>query len=406
MRIAFLGNMNNMCYMYAKAFKQRGWIVTLYLDAEKSFLLDRPESWEENDVILDYSWIREPFYKERTYLYRLAFPKLLLHKLLKELDSYDVVFLNGKWFALGAYLKDSTNVFGLFAGYDLDVLGDEATIGKFVCDFYSSRFKIIKGLFPRSLVRRFYTKYIRNHINGIKRTVVVSYYAEGISKKGDGLLHKIKAGQIYSRLQVRGFDCSRFPYSPKEKSDEFVILNTTRFYFLEDREDNKRNDIMLRGIAEFISRIKKKNVRLLFFEKGIDLPAAKKMCAELGLEKFIEWSGEVSLAKLTEYYRTCDVAFDQLGKQWIGSGLYSMLTGRPLIANARADVFENFTGVAGIPVCHAETSGEVCDWLLRLYADPDLAIAIGIKSREYVLEMYDLDKTIDFFIDNMNLRLN
>ena len=400
MRIAFLGNMNNMGYVYAKALRQRGYEVTLFLDANKTFLLDRPESWEGYDNKNNSDWIIEPFYNERFYLYRLTFPSLFLRRLLKKLETYDVVFLNGIWIAIGSYLKTTQKVMGLFAGFDIDVLGDESTVKTLTNDFYTSRFKKVKGLVPGSLVNKFYTKYIANHIEGIRRTDLISYYTEGISPKGDDLIKEIKNGQEFTRLQLRGFDTKHFSYHPKEKTDNFIILNTTRFCFLEEREDNKRNDIMLQGIAKFIAAIENKNVSLIFFEKGVDLPAAKKLCADLGLEKYIQWVKQVSLAELTAYYEKCDVAFDQLGNQWIGSGLFSMLTGRPLIANARLDVFDKLTKTPS-PICHATNADEVCNWLLKLYNDHDRAVAIGKRSRDYVLEMYDLDKTIDFFIKNM-----
>jgi glycosyltransferase involved in cell wall biosynthesis len=401
MRIAFLGNMNNLGYVYAKALRKRGYEVTLFLDVDKSYFLDRPESWEGGELEGDTSWIIEPFYNNENALYRLTFPKLLLRKLLRKLDTYDVIFLNGKWTALGSFLKDSKKVFGLFAGYELDVLGDISTVKTLAADFYNSRYKKIKGLIPRSWVNAFYANYIHNHIRGIKRTDLLSYYAEGISPKGDELIKQIKSGQNYSRLQVRGFDTSHFPFAPKERTGEFVILNTTRFYFLEEREDNKRNDIMLHGIAKFIDDNKIQNTRLIFFEKGIDLAAAKQLCTELGLDKYIEWVKEVLLTELVAYYEQCDVAFDQLGNQWIGSGLFSMLTGRPLIANARNDIYQRFTHLPS-PICHAEDPRAVADWLTKLYNDPELAKKIGIQSREYVLELYDLDKTIDFFIQHMN----
>ncbi|MGZ5222293.1 MAG: hypothetical protein ACXWC7_19555, partial [Chitinophagaceae bacterium] len=75
-------------------------------------------------------------------------------------------------------------------------------------------------------------------------------------------------------------DCSEFPYQKPDLSKEkFVILNITRFFFLTARNDNKRNDLMIKGIGDFIRRNNiTKNVELIFFEKGEDLQAAKELC--------------------------------------------------------------------------------------------------------------------------------
>ena len=112
---------------------------------------------------------------------------------------------------------------------------------------------------------------------------------------------------------------------------------------------------------------------------------------------FVHWQKEVAAEKLNEFFKNCDVAFDQLGEHWPYVGLFSMLTGRPLIANGRPDVFRKITGEAS-PVCQAKTEREVADWLWKLYSDRALVKQIGEASRKYVLRYYNIEDTVDNFI--------
>ena len=155
---------------------------------------------------------------------------------------------------------------------------------------------------------------------------------------------------------------------------------------------------MIRGIARFVKENNiERNLKIIFFEKGDDLDLAKKMCEDLGIARFITWSPLVSMEKLKEYFAGCDVAFDQLGDQWLGAGLFSMLTGRPLIANGRGDLYEKYLGER-IPVCQANNEEDVCEWLTKIYLNRNLVKEIGKRSRGFVSKYYSMHHNIDFYI--------
>ncbi|MBA2737388.1 MAG: hypothetical protein H0U50_11460, partial [Pyrinomonadaceae bacterium] len=116
-----------------------------------------------------------------------------------------------------------------------------------------------------------------------------------------------------------------------------------------------------------------------------------------GYSKFVTWLGEVSQDELfNDIVPKCDVAFDQLGGQWIGAGAFIMAMGRPLIANGRPEIFEHLTGEVS-PVCQAATPGEVCFWLKKLYFDRTEINRIGLESKNYIQKHYSIESTINFF---------
>ena len=73
-----------------------------------------------------------------------------------------------------------------------------------------------------------------------------------------------------------------------------------------------------------------------------------------------------------------------------------MLQGRPVIGNARPEIFDLLTGEK-TPVCHATTPEQVCYWLQQLTENKDLIGAIGTKSGQYVLDHFDIIDETKYF---------
>ncbi len=400
MKIAFLGNMNNLPYYIAKGLKQKGLNVTFIVDAEKIFLLDRPESWD-NELVDKYTdWIVEWPIKESLRTFKFAFPGLNFKKRIDYLNNFDSVVLNGHWIALGGFLKKDIKVVNIFAGFDLDVLADYNQLNHFHWSLKNAGGIVSKAL-PQFLATFFFKKLISQQRKGIQRAGMINYYPTGINPTSDNLLNEIKKGQTFKRLELRGFDCDKFNYiAPVQNRKPFVILNITRFFYNNNRNSNKRNDIMIKGIATFIEKnsLTTSDLEIIFFNKGEDVTAAKQLCNQHNIAAFIKWLPQTTVEELKNYFSICDVAFDQLGEQWVGAGLFSMLTGRPLIANGRPEIFEPITGEQS-PICQAKNAADVEDWLTKLYYNRQLVKQIGVASREYVLKHYNLDNTVDYFVN-------
>lgn len=401
MKICFLGNMNNFPFGIAKEFQRKKYNVTQFIDADKDYLLDRPES-EDKSLTNNYpEWIVDlelnKFKAKRIFF--LLFPTIFYAALLKKINQFDVIFLNGNWIKFGKYIPQGKLVIGLLAGSEVDG-ADKDQLPALV--FNATQKARLQKFVPKFVYRLLYGRIIQLQRDGIRRLNVVNYYMPEVNPTGDAIINDIKKDQKYSRIILRGFDTSLFEYiQPKIEKKDFVILNITRFCFTLNINDNKRNDIMIKGIAKFVAKNKiTDGLKILFFEKGIDLDLAKEMCNDFGITKFITWLPVVPIEKLKNYFAECDVAFDQLGKQWIGAGLFSMLTGRPLIANGRPEIYEKYTGER-IPVCQANNEEDVCDWLTKIYLDRKLAQEIGVISRNYVLKHFDISHNMNFYIKEM-----
>lgn len=388
-----------MPYMFSKEMRNEGADVTLYVDALLEFKLDRPEAYDRSLGYPYPNWIKEIKPGNFGHVLMLRAAKFLCRDLIDELNTYDTVILNGDWIVLAPYLKRDLKIYSLCAGFEVDILADQRNVDGLTASAVGKRPWLAVA---KPLLRLYYARAIRQTRAGLARSDGINYYPTGISERGDRILAEIMGHKPYRRLELRGFPGADFPFTePDLKKDKFSILNFTRFFFRADRHDNKRNDIMLEGIGLFLEAINRRDdVEIILFEKGDDesIAKAKALIDKWNFSKNVTWQAEVSQAELfSKFVPRCDVAFDQLGWQWIGAGAYVMMAGRPLIANGRPEVFEPLTGEVS-PVCQATTSEEVCFWLKKLYENRSEIKRIGEESRAYVQKHYSMRETIDFFL--------
>ena len=397
-KIAFVGNMNNMPYMFSKEMRKKNENVTLYVDAPPDFKLDRPEAYDKTLSYPYPGWIKEIQPTGIKSFHKLRLTNFFYKKLIRELNTYDVIVLNGVWIALASYLDKKVKIYSLCAGYEIDTLSDLRNTDNLV----KNALKKSRLLYPfKSLLHFYYKRAIKQYRKGIALSHGINYYPTGISKRGDEIIADVKGDKDYKRLELRGFPTDDFTYSEADiNKDKFTILNFTRFYFVDEDHANKRNDIMLEGIGLFLKEINfKENVEILFFDKGDEqsLIKAREIIRRQGYSNLVTWLDEISQDELfNDIVPRCDVVFDQLWAQWIGAGAFVMAMGRPVIANGRPEIFELLTGEVS-PVCQATTSEEVCFWLKKLYFDRTEINRIGLESKIYIQKHYSIENTIKFF---------
>lgn len=402
-KIVFLGNMNNFPYEYAREFVKRGLHVTFIVEADKNNMLDRPESLDKRLKNNYPDWIQEQVFDISLKAFKFSLPRIFLKKYIDLVNRFDIIILNGFWLSIAKFIQPHKKTVALIAGYELDILANKKSINYLVSDFYRKTTGL-KKFIPHFLARFLFNRLVDAQRAGIKRIDIVDNGPAGVNPDSDQLLQQIKAEKPFKLIETRGFDCTKFPYlAPDAGKEKFTILNITRFFYLNKRHDNKRNDLMIKGIGNFIrlNNISTDQLEILFFEKGEDIDDAKKLCDENGLTPFIAWQKETDVEGLNRYFAVCDVAFDQLGVHWVGAGLFSMLAGRPLIANGRPDIYEKITNVKS-PVCQATSAEEVETWLTKLYANRQLVEEIGLASRSYVLKYHNINYSIENLISTLS----
>jgi hypothetical protein len=381
--IGFAGTVNAMPMHYAIKFKQDGYDVKYIVEIPKEKSLYRPETHFKSITYPYPSWIKE--IKVIKNYFTMAFPNLFFSKIIKELNKCDIVFLNEYGISLIPFLKKESFKIIISSGSDIDIESDLKKI-----NVLSAKWSKI---LTRSIANYFAKRRILINQRGIKEANVISYFPKGFNIEADKLIQNLKEGKDYTfipRYDV-SFNDIGLPYlGERSNKDKLVIFSGVRFLFdnmdLEQIHQNKGNDIIIRALYLYSKR--NSNIEIHFVEKGKDTDSAKILCEELALDKYITWHKEMSIEKLIKLYEKSDICFDQVGNHWIGAiGFYSLYMGKPLIANARLDIFKN-VWKGEIPILNARTEKEIYEHLIKC-EDHSFRKNIAMKSRDFAISNFD-----------------
>ncbi len=368
--------------MLALAMKKIGADVTFIINYPKDYSLFRPEH-RYSDINYPYpDWIIEvkPYSNKKSF-----FPNIMMKKEIDILNKADLVVLNDSGHRIRPYLKKKIKSFSLLTGSDIDLLCDFNKILKISCQKSDTRL-------TRLLKKMLHKKLTKDQRKGIEMAHLVNYFPEGINNQADQILNEILKDKN-TRFFFMMSNTERIKYCKARENKKIRIFNATRFLWHEplpktySSYENKRNDIMIKGIGQFL-KITNYKLDIHFVEKGADIDFTKNLIKKEGFTNLVTWHQEMSQKKVLEQYIACDIMFEQLGKNIIGmAGLDAMAVGRPVIGNARPNIIEPLIGRKS-PVCQAETAEEVCRWLEKLVFNRELRMKIGLESRKYVEEHF------------------
>ena len=382
-KIGFIGSMNAMPMQYALKFKEDGFDVKYVVESTQDKILMRPETYFK-DITYPYpNWIKEiPF--EKT-LFKLFFNKYFTKKLRNEMSDRDVIFFNHYGHHVSRHFKDKIIKIALFSGADLDVQCNYDQISNSI----NKKDNVIVQYLKKILLKIS----IDNYRKGIKSCDILSYFPVGMNGVGDKLIKEIMQGKSF--IDIRRYDANfkdiGVEYVGANKNEKLVICSAVRF-LIETTEQNtfeyKGNDLIIKAIAKFYAV--NKNIEVHFVEKGPkeDIAIAKKLCRDLGIDDIVIWHQQMSLDNLLELYKKSDVLFDQVGRHWLGGvGMYATYMGKPLIANARLDVFKEMWG-EDIPILDASTVDEIYNHLINCQSF-DYREEVGKASHLFAKENFD-----------------
>lgn len=142
---------------------------------------------------------------------------------------------------------------------------------------------------------------------------------------------------------INGIDfCSTGPRCPANNADEIHVLSVSSC------QPWHGIDRIVHGLSYYYSRADQPMpVFLHLVGDGPELGSLKKLSAELGLDQFIRFYGEIKQSDLVEVYNRCSLAFESLGWHRTGVIRSSSLKSReyfakgiPFVYSCQLDVFE------------------------------------------------------------------
>lgn len=354
--------MNAMPMAYALKFRRDGHDVLYVVEAEPGNYLMRPEHQYANEITCPYPpWIIEiPWVNDLAHHASLPWSN---RGTVRAMADMDIVFLNDYGLALAPYMpRDSVRV-ALSSGADIDVLCRWEMARTFAAGVRR------KWLYPVRLALELWRTHLQRR--GLACCEVISYFPRGLNPSGDAVIAALgrngKAPRLVERYDA-SFAAAGVPRIPIPRRPLRKVLVPVRMNLLPPAGgefEHKGNDLILRALARY--RQRQPTIEVHLFEKGppADLELARRMCRDLGLEPNVTWHEPGTLAQLLDLYADGDVVIDQVGRHWMGGvGFYALYMGRPVIANARLDVFGRLWGTE-TPILNATTVDEIFAQLVR-----------------------------------------
>lgn len=378
LNVGFVGNTNNYPFMLARALRALGHGVTVYIDSDSP--LHRPER-RYDDVSLPYpDWIVDvSALRMRDWLT----PTRAGRAIRKLWRRHDLLVVNGMGPAMTVSMPAPS--FAVLTGSDLEYVASWHSVG---LEFKRARRAggVVEGL-AAALVQ---SAIVARQRRALRRCRGVNYFARGLVEHADRMLDSLGIDEgRRTAFMLSGVD-SIAPATAAVSEDGVVrIFNVARLTWRLPVPahlcalDMKGTDVLLEGVAAFVAQ-RGPCVRLVLVRKGEDVAATQELVQSLGLDDVVEWLGEMTQKDVLHQYRQAHIVADQLSISVVGmGGLDAMATGRPVIANARPEVFEPLIGKP-TEIFHARTSQDVLRHLLALVPDPALRAAAGQRSRRYV----------------------
>lgn len=405
MKVAFYGNVCNNYYTLAKALRNKlGVDAHLYLNL-KADIQNLPES-DDPELANNYpDWI---------HYGRQWDPVLFFKKLdrtfIRELNKYDVVFLSEFGVMLAPYLKTTTLFY---------VTGGDLTQLPFPTKF-SHKYK---GAFEK-LKWQFFGFHQRRGIRRCTRILTQPFFPFANALKELGV-DKNRISKCYFPILMDTQVISENPqaineidsYNREQLSKfKFIILHPSRINMDDskpgiDSGQWKGNDNLLKGLALFIQKFDKKDICVAMPDRiySPDIPKAKKIIEELGIQDNIVWLKPpvpqgFSRKELINFYSISQLVADEFATGWFGSIVVEGLACRkPTFCYVDQSVMKQL--YPWHPIVSVKTPEEIADAIALYYFDEQKRLEDGEHSREWAIKFHSIREGTEIYINNFKTDL-
>lgn len=157
-------------------------------------------------------------------------------------------------------------------------------------------------------------------------------------------------------------DTDLFRPLPPRDDGRFVVFHPARHDWGPGKKRHKGNDVLLRGVAEYVRS--GGDVELRCVRHGDSVELSRTLIRELGIETRVHWSDLLDMPVLAAECQRADVVADQFQIGSFGqAGPDALACGRPLLTHLSEDF--SLTYGEAPPYLEASTPAEVCEALAR-----------------------------------------
>jgi glycosyltransferase involved in cell wall biosynthesis len=386
MRVALLGNMNNMLYQVARYLTDANHDCTLFLFEEFDHFLPYADNYSEQNTveIIQTNWTKEDF--------DIISPK----EIRKLSDGYD--------FYIGT---DIAPAFFFKAGLKLDIFYPHGS------DLYEFPFPpfVNKRLQQWELKNYFFGKH---QFYGIQEAVCIAldpseevYEQPLLSIKGNSFNRILSAPFLYSPQYEDGFE------RQSQSLNEFKALRLNYDLIIwqhisQDWSDrghykiNKGNDILIKGFSDYLNKaVNKEKCLLILLEYGGDVQKSKDYITNLGISENVKWIPKMLRKDIMAALTQVDFGVGELGyRRWYSySSIFEYLqAGLPGIHH-RDDLFYQAKGFDLYPMIDADNTEDIAKAFKDFESNKDKYKEMGKSARVWVENYFR--KSIEGFINQI-----
>ncbi len=298
MKVACIGNMNNIISPTAQYLAKMGHEVDLFLLYEYDHFEPKADYVDSNDMAFNIKKIDMAFAEV------MQVPK---KELQKAFESYDFFVGTDYAPALLARINKRLDYFA-WAGTDL-----------FDWPFYTSNYMLPHSWeCDKALTAKLQLEGIRN----------CRYLP--MSLNNDFILNVVKKTGTKAKI-ISPIPFIYYPYLPKidslsspsinkveelkNRTDMLLVQQGRQWWKTAPIKLSKGNDVFLKGVASFIKQRPEVKVGIVLFEYGADVQASKDLIHELGLTDSVIWIPTILRKELLKILKLGDIGIGQFGEE-------------------------------------------------------------------------------------------
>lgn len=369
MRIACIGNMNNLIAPTAQYLAEMGHEVDLFLLYEFDHFKPEADYVNPTDIKFNIKRLEMEF---------AGVMEIPISTLKDTFSGYDFFIGTDYAPAILARIGKRLDIFE-WAGTDL-----------FDWPFYSSSFHI-----PQAWECNLY-RTAAYQFEGIRaaRTLPMSINNDFISQ----VLEKIGAkGRIIEPLplmyyplleQVQSIPSIHVDRMRKirEDNDIVIIQQSRQWWKTAPAHISKGNDIFLRGAADCIAKNPNIKIALVLFEYGADVAASKELINELDIENHVHWIPTILRKEMLALLALADIGVGQFGNEsWYlyCSNAEIIATGISYVGH-RDDAFYIRHGMTLYPMFNCKSSEQIRDAFESFIGNTEANKTVALEAQQWL----------------------
>ncbi len=135
----------------------------------------------------------------------------------------------------------------------------------------------------------------------------------------------------------------------------------------------KRNDILIKGFANYINHSKQRTARLFLLEYGVDVKATKELISKLKIDEYVTWLPKMSRKEIMILLDYVDIGANEFhGRMWGGTGWEFLSKGVPFFHYLDISK-ERFETIYNMPIpfmFNSNKSEQISKYILNFEANP------------------------------------